>query len=327
MKTFSACALLLVSALAPGQTFAYYPDDNTGGSYAAPAGWYPWFTNITGSRLQIFVPASAFSSVNGLVNSIGGFLGNSLPVGNASVTFANFTVKIGPAGVPALTNTFDTNLPPANATLVVNAPGLTLPVNPAGGWQDVAFLAPYALPGGNLVIDFESSIPSGGAYFHSSVSSLVPRCVAATYTGQATGTLSATSGTKIRLGYTPENVLIATTSGSGAGDLSLSLTLINPLATEGFLLITDAPIGPPNSGPMFGIWPSAITWNILTSPAAPGNPLHFTVGPVGIFPDTPINAPAPTLAFLAGQTWDVVALLLGPGYLYVGRSVASRIVW
>jgi hypothetical protein len=330
MKSFIAVALVLAAALpCQAQSFAYYPDDNTAPNFAAPAGWYPWFTNATGSRLQILVPASALASITGPITSIGGFLGNSGPTaGAASVTFANFQVRIGPAGVPALTNTFATNLVPGTETLVVDSPGLTLPVNPAGGWQDVPVSVPYIPPGGAIVVDFQTSIPvAGGVYFLSSVSSTVPRCVAATYTGQATGTLSSGSGTKVRFGYTPDNILVATTTGGGTGDLFLSLTMITPGAVEGYTLATTTTVGPLNSGPLFGIWPSQLTFDVINTPVAVGNPLHFLVGIPGVFPDAPIFVPAPALAFLAGQTWDVVAVVLGPGLTYLGKSTPNRLVW
>ena len=330
MKSFIAVALVLVTVLpCQAQSYAYYPDDNTAPNYAAPAGWYPWFTNATGCRIQILVPASALAGITGPITSIGGFLGNSSPTAGApSVTFANFQVRIGPAGAPALTNTFATNLVPGTETLVVNQQNLTMPVNPAGGWQDVPLSAPYVLPGGPIVIDWQSSIPIAGAvYFQSSVSSTVPRCVAATYTGQATGTLSAGSGSKVRLGYALDNLLVATTTGGGAGDLSLSLSMITAGAVEGYTFVTTTAIGPVGSGPFFGIWPSSLTFDVIATPAAVGNPLHFFVGYAGFFPDVPFSVPAPTLAFLAGQTWDVVAVVLGPGLTYLGKSAPNRLVW
>ena len=329
MKSFIAVALVLATAVpCQAQSFAYYPDDNTPPNYAAPAGWYPWFTNATGCRLQILVPASALAGITGPITSIGGFLGNSSPTaGQPSVTFANFQVRIGPAGAAALTNTFATNLVPGTDTLVVNQQNLTMTVNPAGGWQDLPLPVPYNLPGGPIVIDWQSSVPTGGVYFLSSVSATVPRCVAATYTGQATGTLSTGSGSKVRLGYALDNLLVATTTGGGTGDLSLSLTMITPGAVEGYTLATFTAIGPVGSGPFFGIWPSAITFDVINTPPGVGNPLHFLVGFPGAFPDVPLFVPPGALAFLAGQTWDVVAVVLGPGLTYLGKSVPSRLVW
>jgi hypothetical protein len=159
------------------------------------------------------------------------------------------------------------------------------------------------------------------------VSSTVPRCVAATYTGQATGTLSAGSGTKVRLGYAPDNLLVAATTGGGAGDLSLTLSMITAGAVEGYTLPTATAIGAVGSGPFFGIWPSSITFDVIAIPAAVGNPLHFIVGVPGVFPDVPFSVPSPALAFLAGQTWDIVAVILGPGLTYLGKSSPSRLVW
>jgi hypothetical protein len=330
MKSFIAAALVLATAVpCQAQSYAYYPDDNTPPNFAAPGGWYPWFTNNTGCRLQILVPASALTGITGPITSIGGFLGNSGPTAGApTVTFANFQVRIGPAGAAALTNTFATNLVPGTETLVVNQQNLTMPVNPAGGWQDVPLSTPYTLPGGPIVIDWQSSIPvAGGVYFLSTVSSTVPRCVAATYTGQATGTLSTGSGSKVRLGYAPDNLLIASTSGGGAGDLNLSLSMITPGAVEGFTLPTTMATGAIGSGPFFGIWPSAITFDVINTPPGPGNPLHFLVGFPGVFPDVPLFVPAGVLSFLAGQTWDIVVVVLGPGLTYAGKSSVQRLAW
>lgn len=330
IRTTAATALAVALLLAPAkaQSFLYYPDDNTGASYSAPAGWYPWYTNTTGSRLQILVPASAFSGFpGGVLTSIGSYLGNSVPAGAASVTFSIFQVRIGPAAVPALTNTYAANLLPGTETLVIDAPGVTLPVNAAGSWQDVPFTAPWVYPGGDLIVDFQTQIPAGGPYFHSTVSSAVPRCVSATYTGQTTGTLGASSGTKVRFGYNPENILTATTSGMGTGDLSLSLTSITWGYTEGYVLFTDSAAGQPGSGPFFGLWPTAMTWTILGVPASPGNPLHFLAGFPSFFPDATFTVGAGTLSSLAGQTWDAAAVVLGAGFTYLGRSNVQRLNW
>lgn len=124
------------------------------------------------------------------------------------------------------------------------------------------------------------------------------------------------------------NLLTATTTGSGAGDLFLSLTLIDPLATEGWCLLSTDTSHPVGTGPLLSLWPDALTWSILSSqPLAAGNPLHFPVGIPGVFPDTAIALPPGALSAFAGTSWDVVGVLVAPGYVYVGRSNTRRLNW
>jgi hypothetical protein len=143
--------------------------------------------------------------------------------------------------------------------------------------------------------------------------------------------LQARTAAEILASYNTElfnvNVLAATTTGGGTGDLNLSLTLIDPAATEGFTLVTTETMAGVGSGPVFGIWASALMWDALSSPLAAGNPLHFVVGVPLVFPDVPIAVPPGALSFLAGQTWDLVAVVLGPGLVYYGHSSVQRLAW
>jgi hypothetical protein len=124
-----------------------------------------------------------------------------------------------------------------------------------------------------------------------------------------------------------ENVFVATTTGGGAGDLSLSLSAINPAALEGYTFITATPASIVGGGPLLGIVPDALTWPILSLPPSAGNPLHFLVGFPGLYPDVPFSVPAGSLSILSGQTYDMVTMLIGAGFTYVGRSDVQRLVW
>ena len=124
-----------------------------------------------------------------------------------------------------------------------------------------------------------------------------------------------------------QHLLSAQTTGGGTGDLVLSLTAITPGAVEGYTLVTSVAPGIAGSGPLFGIWPSAITFDGINSPAGVGNPLHFILGIPGVFPDLPFGVPPGTLSILGGQTWDMVAVVLGPGLTYLGHSVTQRLAW
>ncbi len=332
VKTTSALLFVSLLASAPSlaqQAYVYYPYDNVAPNYATPAGWYPMYTNATGIRLQIMVPASAFSSfASSGLTSIGFFCGNSVPAAT-NVTYSILQVRIGPAAVPALTATFAANLLPGTETLVVNLPGTTYTPNPAGAWLDIPFGANFPVPTTNIIVDVQTQIPTGGAYLGCSVGATVPHCVSTADTGtQTTGTLSTASGSKVRFGGIPENILGAVTGGSGTGDLTLSLTNINTSAGAGYLLLTTDGTHALGTGPMFGIYPDATTWGIFSSPLFPGNPLHFPLGALGAFPDVPFAVPPGTLSFLAGQTWDAVVVLVdGSGTIYIGRSAPRRLVW
>lgn len=123
-----------------------------------------------------------------------------------------------------------------------------------------------------------------------------------------------------------QNNLVATTTGGGAGDLNLSLSLVTPGATEGWLLVSGTTAGPPGSGPILGLWPDALTWSGFAQPSFPGNPFHFPVGFPGVFPDAPLVLPPGTLSNLAGTSLDVAALLLA-GPAFAGVSLVNRLNW
>jgi hypothetical protein len=143
--------------------------------------------------------------------------------------------------------------------------------------------------------------------------------------------LRARTAAEIATSYTSElfdlNLFSATTSGGGVGDLTLNLTQIDPIAIEGFTFISGTPTATLGGGPAFGILPDAVTWPILFVPAAPGNPLHFLIGTPGVYPAAPLSVPAGTLAFLSGQTYDMVTVLFAPNLAYASRSQVQRVVW
>lgn len=199
----SIVVLAVLAAAAPAQ-FVHYPDDNTPPNAATPGGWYPWFTNATGVRYQIRIPATAFAAVPLPINltSIGFVLGTTNT--GVAATYSLMQFRLGPSAVAALTNTFATNLLPGTETLVADASGQTYqPQVTTGVWIDIPFPAVFPYGGGDLILDVQSQIPSGGAYHRSAVSSLVPRLTNTAYTGsQTTGTLGSSSGVKVRFGWT-----------------------------------------------------------------------------------------------------------------------------
>lgn len=198
--------IIAVAATAVGQgPFVHYPDDNVAPNFTTPGGWYPWFTNATGTRYQIRIPATAFASVTLPVNltSIGFVLGttaNGLPA-----TYSVMQFRLGPSAAPALTNTFATNLAPGTETLIADVSGSTYqPQVATGVWIDIPLTSIYPYTGGDLVLEIQSRIPTGGTYHRSSVSALVPRLTNSAYNGtQTTGTLIASNGVKVRFALAP----------------------------------------------------------------------------------------------------------------------------
>ena len=106
------------------------------------------------------------------------------------------------------------------------------------------------------------------------------------------------------------------TSGGGAGDLIYQLDNLSLLpnianVARGYTLISSTPAPSFGKGPLFGILPDALTWNLLlTQPIAPGNPFAFTVpGPFGGWPDVPVLLPPGAITLPSGTIWEVSVVL------------------
>ncbi len=229
--------------------------------------------------------------------------------------------------------------------IILRGPGMTeCWINPAvpaaATWTHVAFVydrstTPAVLYG---YLNGVLAVTSSQATAITAVSTLPFRVGGQTSTTSLNGAMDefrlwfvARSAADILGNYNSEvndrNILVATTTGGGAGDLNLALTNIDPLAVEGYMLITATPSIAQGGGPLFGINPDALTWSIFSQPSIPGSPLHFPIGFPGYFPDVPFIVPPGTLTALSGQTWDLVAVMLGSGLSYAGRSSVNRLHW
>ncbi len=124
--------------------------------------------------------------------------------------------------------------------------------------------------------------------------------------------------TRTNLISVSQYVFHAMTTGGGTGDLTLIgvPTLGAPSMTQGYTLISFTPAATVGGGPAAGLLPDAIFWSIFSSPAAPGNVLHFITSP-GIYPDAVFYVPPGSLSFLQGTTADFVE---------VGLTAASQLV-
>lgn len=135
-------------------------------------------------------------------------------------------------------------------------------------------------------------------------------------------------GMRMRMGWGAGFFQTAVTTGAGTGDLLLGLTNI-PLGTvEGYTFVTTDLTGSLGTGPFFGFWPDALSWNLLFSgPATAGNPLHWLAGYPGLYPDVSLVAPPGSLSFLGGTSWRVVTVVFGFGPTYLARSNVSQLNW
>jgi len=126
--------------------------------------------------------------------------------------------------------------------------------------------------------------------------------------------------------YGKDNILAVGASAPGAGDLVVSLTSINPLATEGWVLLSFDTSLPTATGPFIGLVPDATTFQLLiTTPLVDGLPLHFPIpSPTGSFPTIPFVLPPAFVPFPAGVTVDFATLLIAPGFTFVGTSGVIR---
>ena len=123
----------------------------------------------------------------------------------------------------------------------------------------------------------------------------------------------------------------------GSGDLNFGFLHVPATAVQGATLISFTPvatIAPPlgpiefGRGPVFGIWPDLVTFDILGTPAAPGNIFRWT-WPVSapVFPAQGITVPPGGLSFLVGQTWEMVGAAVDAAGLITGLTAPVQINW
>ena len=194
------------------------------------------------------------------------------------------------------------------------------------GVTDVIFYTSFAgtnFPGGGWTGGFNIHSPvTTGLYIRHGLNQYLPTIGTAPST---TGTL----GMRLRLTFGPAACfgLVGGTTGGGTGDLTLQLVNLPAAVSEGYTLVTSTTMAGVGSGPFFGIWPDGVTFSVISTPAAIGNPLHFVAGVPGLYPDVPFAVPAGTLSFLGGQVWDAVVVGLAPGLVYVNRTNVLRLNW
>jgi hypothetical protein len=108
---------------------------------------------------------------------------------------------------------------------------------------------------------------------------------------------------------------------------TLQFANIPPNAVSGLTLISLTPTFPASSGPVFGIWPDPLVWNIAFTPPTPGGLFAWTANLPGLFPTVPLVLPAGTMTPFSGMTWDFVGLAFGPGQNLLGATNVAQVTW
>ncbi len=338
MSHSRAIAIALVAFLshtALGQTIVYLPDSGTSGSAnTIPFNGTSWGTN--GYTSLTVYPAAAFAAAGV----------------TPSMTLTDLAI------VPVTAGSGTINIPTGRFLVGHIAPGASVPnqwqanfLNSVTMWdtaQRGAITFPWtgvtwsSLPidgcarfswdGVNDVAFFETIGPAWTGGFSVTTSATPYTRHGLSGYNPAPGTAQTTTGTLgMRARFTFSNGISSdlnvTTAGGGVGDLSIGINGLPPAASEGYILVSTTTTGYPNTGPVFGIVPDAVTWSGINSPGFPGNPLHYLTGFPGYFPSVPFVVGPGSLSFLVGQTWDFVGIYFAPGFQYIGRSCVSRVTF
>lgn len=339
------CVVLLVASGASAQV-AYFPDNvpSTGGANTIPYRDSSWGTN--GYTSYHVYPAATLAAAGipaGAVLTDLAFAPTTTTGASGTISISIAQVYIGHVAVnPPTAGQWLNNVAGPVILWDTATDGLLTFNWVADNWVSHPIAchgAGFAWDGVTDVIFYQthagSSYPgggwTGGFSIHTSPTNSYVRHGYSGY-NPSIGTAPTTTGTagiRMRLTFGASGCfgLIGTTSGGGAGDLSLSIINLPAGVTEGFTIVTGSPIGTIGSGPMFGIWPDAVTFQGIGTQAAVGNPLHFVAGVPGIFPDAPLAVPAGTLSFLAGQVWDAAVVALAPGLTYLNHTNVVRLNW
>lgn len=97
---------------------------------------------------------------------------------------------------------------------------------------------------------------------------------------------------------------------NASGDARLQVFNVPANTLFGKTLISTTPATPVGTGSFFGLNADLFTLIVLLQPYGVGDPLSWTTGEPGIFPDAPHLFPPGLMLQFAGSTWDLVAVAL-----------------
>ncbi|MCA8965487.1 MAG: hypothetical protein H6838_04810 [Planctomycetes bacterium] len=183
-----------------------------------PSGQYPIYTGGGTSviRGQSFCPGT----FTGLPTQpmVCTRVGVQLADVNGPATYAQFVVRVGTTTVPALTNTWNTNLP--DQSIQVDLSNQTLTANSATNvWVEWPLNTPFLYtPGEGVVLDITSQAAVAGQYLRTAIGTGVARMVSTNYTGATTGSPSTSGGIKFRLVFEPGGFVVTSPGCPGSGN-------------------------------------------------------------------------------------------------------------
>ena len=117
------------------------------------------------------------------------------------------------------------------------------------------------------------------------------------------------------------------TSPAGQGSLHIGINSIPSAATEGFTLFSFNTTAPVGTGMLLGLNADLLTIACLQQPIASGSLIHWTWPVSGIWPAVDLDFPAGSIGFPAGFSADGIAVVLGPGYAFLGATPAVRVTF
>jgi hypothetical protein len=117
-------------------------------------------------------------------------------------------------------------------------------------------------------------------------------------------------------------------STTGAGDLHVGVRNIPSLSVEGYSIVSTLTAQPVGTGPLAGLQPDLLTFQLLTLPAVPGGLFHWTWPvPLPLFPAGDFDVPPGVLSLPPGFAVDALAVALGAGAHVLAVSPVVRVIF
>lgn len=298
--------------LAAQQLTVDYPDSVLG----ATAGQYPIYTG-TGTNVirgQMFCPGTTPSLPTQVM--VCTRVGVQLADLNGPATYSQFVVRVGSTTVPALTNTWTTNLP--DQSIQVDLSNQTLTANsPTNVWVEWPLNTPFVYtPGEGVVLDITSQAAVAGQYLRTAIGTGVARMVSTNYTGATTGAPQASGGIKFRLVFEPAGFVSAHPGCPGTGNFVPRIDAIGQptIGNAGFALTLNDALGGSLCAILLG-YPAQLDIGGGCIVRCDGTVLMLA-GTTGTLPGTGTATfpfPIPNQAWLSGVVFDAQWGVFDPG--------------
>ncbi len=312
LRILLAAAVTTVAVFAQSVTVDY-PDSTLG----ANAGQYPIYTGTGTSviRAQLFCPGT----FTGLPTTamVCTRVGVQLSEVTGPATYAQFVVRVGSTNIPALTNTWSTNLP--NQQVQVDLSTQTIAGGIGGNqWVEWQLASPFLYqPGEGVVLDITSQAAVAGQYLRTAIGTGVARMISTSYAGGATGGAPLTSGgIKFRLVFETGGFVVTSPGCAGSGNFIPAIDSIGQptLGNAGFTLTLQNALGGSLCAVLIG-FPAQLDIGggcLVTSDALGFNLLGTTGAGAGAG-TAAFGFPIPNQAWLAGVVFDTQWGVMDPG--------------